>query len=156
MVEDLQFRASSSYSDGYLPHHARLTSASWCAQQDLDPHWLEVHFGANVIIHQIQIGGYDSTTFGDWYMESFEVQYREQVDGGLVSVVENGSSEPRVFTRMSGQDVETATLPSPIITKALRIKPIQWTEPEPCVRLEALGCLQIPGGQSVMFCVCVL
>ena len=99
-------------------------------------------FGTNVIIHKIQIGGYDG--FSDSYLRMFQVQFG-QVSGQLMSIVEGNSSEPRVFTRTNGHNVETTTLPSPIVTQILRITPVEWTQSVPCVRLEAKGCLQMPG-----------
>ena len=146
-VEDKQFRASSSYSsDAYLPYHARITSYSWCSAEVQQPHWIEVDFGTNVIINEIQIGGYDG--FSDHYLTMFQVQFG-QVSGQLTSIVEDNTSVPIIFSRTNGHNVETTTLPTPIVTQILRITPVDWTQSVPCVRLEAMGCLQMPGRQSI-------
>ena len=101
-------------------------------------------FGTNVIIHEIQIGGHDGFLFINSYLTMFQVQFG-QTSGQLMSIVEGNSSDPKVFTRTNSHNVETTTLPSPIVTQILRIIPVEWTESVPCVRLEAMGCLQMPG-----------
>ena len=143
-VEDEQFRASSSYSDEFLPYHARITSDSWCSAEVQQPHWIEVDFGTNVIIHEIQIGGHDGFFISNSYLTMFQVQFGQD-SGQLTSIVEDNTSVPIIFSRTNGHNVETTTLPTPIVTQILRISPVDWTQSVPCVRLDAIGCLQMPG-----------
>ena len=48
--------------------------------------------------------------------------------------------------RTGTYDVENTVLPSPVITRVLRIVAVGWYPwNQVCLRLEALGCLSSPG-----------
>ena len=56
-MEDEQFTASSSFSQNYRPHEARLGGNSWCARGGDTGSWIQVDFGVDVMIQELQIEG---------------------------------------------------------------------------------------------------
>ncbi len=140
-VEDEQFTASSSFSENYLPHEARLEGNSWCAQAGLGSGaWIQVDFKTYVIIQELQIGG----DRGGFYINQFTIEHGPNSDQ-LNSILQANSNQPMVFTRLNSPSVSTTVLPTPLTTRVLRIVSVVHSGSDPCLYLEAIGCVQSPG-----------
>ncbi|XP_064407089.1 neuropilin-1-like [Halichondria panicea] len=139
-VEDEQFTASSSFSENYLPHEARLEGNSWCAQAGLGSGaWIQVDFKTYVIIQELQIGG----DRGGFYINQFTIEHGPNSDQ-LNSILQANSNQPMVFTRLNSPSVSTTVLPTPLTTRVLRIVSVVHSGSDPCLYLEAIGCVQSP------------
>ena len=137
-VEDEQFTASSSFSEDYLPHEARLGGKSWCAKNNNTGSWIQVDFKADVIIQELQIGG-DGGLY-QFYLNQFTIEHGPNSDQ-LSSILQANSTDPMVFTRPDSPDVSTTVLPTPLTTRVLRIVSVVHSGAEPCLDMEALGCV---------------
>ena len=145
-VEDSQITASSSYSDDYSTRHLRLSaSSSWCpADGQAANSWVQVEFGADVIILELRIGGDEVfLNIFDYYLTEFTVEVGPSTSQ-LSPILDPNTNQPMVFIR-SGADVAATVLPAPIATRVLRIVTVDHVGSEPCVKLEALGCIKPPG-----------
>ena len=142
-MEDEQFTASSSFSENYLPHEARLGGNSWCAEEDSDTRsWIQVDFGADVIIQELLIGGDGGTN--QFYINQFRIEHGPNSDQ-LSSILQANSTDLMVFTRPDSPDVSMTVLPTPLTTRVLRIVSVAHFGNDPCLYLEAIGCVLAPG-----------
>ncbi len=141
-MEDEQFTASSSFSQSYLPHEARLGGNSWCAQGSDTGSWIQVDFRADVIIQELQIEGDGGSN--QFYVTQFTIEHGPNSDQ-LSSILQANSTDPMVFTRPDSPDVRTTVLPTPLTTQVLRIVSVVHSGDEPCLDMEALGCVLVPG-----------
>ena len=140
-MEDEQFTASSSFSENYLPHEARLGGTSWCAESSDTENWIQVDFGADVIIQELLIGGDGGTN--QFYVTQFTIEHGPNSDQ-LSSILQANSTDPMVFTRPDSPDVSTTVLPTPLTTRVLRIVSVVHSGAEPCLDMEAIGCVLAP------------
>ena len=137
-MEDEQITASSSYSQSYAPHEARLGGMSWCARAGMgDGAWIQVDFKVDIIIQDLQIGGDGGRD--QFYITQFTIEHGPNSDQ-LSSILQENSTEPMVFTRPNSRDVSTTVLPTPLTTRVLRIVSVVHSGDVPCVYLEVLGC----------------
>ncbi len=142
-MEDEQFTASSSFSENYLPHEARLGGNSWCAEEDSDTgSWIQVDFGADVIIQELLIGGDGGTN--QFYVTQFTIEHGPNSDQ-LSSILQANSTDPMIFTRPDSPSVSTTILPTPLTTRVLRIVSVAHFGNDPCLYLEAIGCVLASG-----------
>ena len=82
-VTDDQLTASSFLNTTHLPCDARLPSGSaWCAR-DPEP-WLQVDFGADIVIHTLSISG---SSFS--HVTSFQIQSTAASSGELLTTQES-------------------------------------------------------------------
>ena len=144
-VEDYQITASSIYSEDYSTPNLKLTaSESWCpAEGQANNSWVQVKFGADVIIHELKIGGEGFVFVTDRYLTEFTVEVGPSTSQ-LSSILQPNSDQPMVFTR-SGHNLATTQLPAPITTKVLRVTTVAHEGSVPCVEMEACGYIQMPG-----------
>ncbi|XP_064407088.1 uncharacterized protein LOC135351902 [Halichondria panicea] len=136
-VEDEQFTASSSFSEDYLPHEARLGGNSWCAESSDTENWIQVDFGTDVIIQELLIGGDGGAA--QFYVNLFRIEYGPNSDQ-LSSILQPNSNQPKVFSRPDSPDVRTTVLSTPLTTRVLRIVSVVHTGSGPCLDMEAIGC----------------
>ncbi len=141
-MEDEQFTANSSFSEDYLPYEARLGGNSWCAEEGIDTRsWIQVDFGADVIIQELQIEGDGGTN--QFYVTQFTIEHGPN-SNQLSSILQANSTDPMVFTRPDSPSVSTTVLPTPLTTQVLRIVSVVHTGSGPCLDMEALGCVLAP------------
>ena len=140
-VEDEQFTASSSFSEDYLPHEARLGGNSWCAESSDTENWIQVDFGTDVIIQELLIGGDGGAA--QFYVNLFRIEYGPNSDQ-LSSILQPNSNQPKVFSRPDSPDVRTTVLSTPLTTRVLRIVSVVHTGSGPCLDMEAIGCPSKP------------
>ena len=90
-VTDDQLTASSFLNTTHLPCDARLPSGSaWCAR-DPDHAWLQVDFGADIVIHALSISW---SSFS--HVTSFQIQSTTASSGELQYLTTQGSEIPHV------------------------------------------------------------
>ena len=140
-MEDEQFTASSSFSEHYLPHEARLGGTSWCAESSDTENWIQVDFGADVIIQELLIGGNGGNTV--FYVNQYILEHGPNSDQ-LSSILQANSTDPMVFTRPDSPDASITVLPTPLTTRVLRIVSVVHSGTEPCLDMEAIGCVLAP------------
>ncbi len=120
-------------------------AASWCSDTSDTQLWFQVDFNTDVIIHSLQIGGYDGfSQFSRYHINEFRIEHGPN-SSQLSSVLLPNSSDPMIFTRDDTPDVRATPLPTPLTTRVLRIVSEEHTGSVPCLYLEALGCSLITG-----------
>lgn len=94
-VTDNQITASTSLNHTHLPKDARLPNGSaWCSEQlglSIHDPWLQVNFGADIVIHTISISG---SSFS--HVTSFQIQSAVASIKELQYLTIQGSESPHV------------------------------------------------------------
>ncbi|XP_033111313.1 lactadherin-like [Anneissia japonica] len=141
-IPSINIQASSELRDNFGARRARLNSVSdsdghggWIAAKNNMNQWIQVDLGASKYVTGVITQGYENG-----WVTRFEIQYGDDRNIKEWKTVRLGTGSPVVFEgNLDGDTAVTNIFPELIITRFLRIHPVEWHY---CIllRFEILGC----------------
>ncbi|XP_035699293.1 uncharacterized protein LOC118431952, partial [Branchiostoma floridae] len=137
-VTDDQMTASS-FKGGYQPWKARLNGTrAWQMDTEDTTQWLQVDLRRAVMVTGVQTQG-----LAGGRVESYRLMY--SVDGTTFVTYQNSTGQDKIFNgHTDGDAVVTHDLSRPVVARYLRFNPQTWLSRYPRLRVEVLGCSEIP------------
>lgn len=108
--------------------------------------WIQVDFGAEVevIIHQLQIGGFEgdlgTQAQGPFFVTRFRVEHATS-PSEFNSLLQTSVGDGSMLSREGTSDTTVIHLPSPIVARVLKIVAVNFNGLVPCARMEAFSCI---------------